>query len=390
MKQFTAVSYDVSHMLKSMPTKHVKVPDNLKVEVVVSLPDEIYEDLRKDPVFHAKAHDKANAKAGPVVEALKKRIADADQKAGRFDAKTAGIFSNDLNAFVKQQLTGVSQEMAKEIEKLFDDYKKSKDRLQKFRIKCVGRIITNAINVVGGAVTGVGAVATLHALGVPVLVNSFLGMLRSGLGIFQESVKLAADADQVATHVQVELDTLNTFMSANYSKTEEKLKTEKIAKAITLEVISGAMGLEVPTLKNCEEHIKVHKAKVAGLKVKLKSLSEQLDKALDDQEALQKQLKDGSLSKDPRLKKLDDGVAKLLEAVEKMTDSHVVEKAEERQEKFENALKAMKTGMPNWIQYTQAAAGAVVDIALALGSATTLLSGAQAAVQAFQSDLATV
>ncbi len=152
MKKWTAVQYDLSKNLAAVPTKLVKIPAGLTLLLIIELEDELYTRLAKDSVWLARMQEEANAKALPVIESLKVKIKDADEKVAKFDAKTAVIFSNDLNAFLKQKMDLAGVEMAKEIDKYFEEYKKNQKDLTKFRIKSGTKITFNAISIVSEAI----------------------------------------------------------------------------------------------------------------------------------------------------------------------------------------------------------------------------------------------
>jgi len=111
------VSYDVTGILKAVPTQHVTIPNNLNL--IIELEDAAYNELRKDPVWTHRVHDIARDKADPVLNEIKKRVADADRKASKFDKKTADIFSKDLDSDAKSEMRKLAPQVPPLVDKFF-------------------------------------------------------------------------------------------------------------------------------------------------------------------------------------------------------------------------------------------------------------------------------
>lgn len=375
MKKWTAVAYDVSKILGSVPTKHVKVPANITLELVIELEDAAFAKLSKDPSWIQKMHDKANAKVDPVMEALKKKVADADKKAGGFSPKTAEIFTKDLNEFIKLKMTAAGVEMGKEIDKFFEEYKKGKTDLLKFRLKSGGKIAFQALNIAGSA--GV-AVASHGALS-PVAI---MGIVKSAVAIGHECTKLALSCDQMGKLVQGELRILQKFMIEDLAKAKALGKIGQGVKEVGLNVLSGALGVDTPSLKNCKDHLAVHKVDISKVEQKSHTLSKAIYAAMDEEEKWRKRFDDAK--KDMPADKVGKIVVhkeKAEKALQQMIDATIkanqaIEEANDRQEKFEKTLDAMMKGIPAWLGYAQQATSLGLTMGLHMGEVGNILDSA--------------
>ena len=386
MKKWTAVSYDVSRLLQAVPAKRVKIPANLKLDLVIELEDAAYAILSKDPTWLQKMHDRANTKALPVLAELKKKIADADQKAGGFDAKAADIFSRDLNAFIKQAMDAAGPEMAKEIDRFFEEYKKGKKDLLNYRLKSGFKIAFNAISIVGSVAVAVVSHGTLSAF-------SIAGIVKSALGISQECVKLALNADQMATLIRGEFATLKKVMVDDLAKAKTSGKIAQGVKEVGLNVLSGALGVETPALRNCKAHIEAHKVDITKLEKESKRLSEQIYKAMDEQEDWTKKFAAAKKTMPvDKVRKIAEGLKKSEEALDQMIKGTIevnvaVERAQQRQEKFEKTIAAMMKGIPEWLGYVQELTALAIAIGPNVGNAEQAIEKALGAVQSAEKQL---
>ena len=381
MKKWTAVQYDLTKLLSAeVKSDRIKIPPNEKLELIIELEDAAYDRLAKDPTWLQKMHDRANAKVVPVLDVVKKKVREADEKSQKFDAKTADIFSKDINAFISQKMQTAGKEMAAEVDKFFEEYKKGKSELLKFRIKSGGKITLNAITVIGAtAVAG----ASHGAMAPPAIV----AIVRASIVISQECVKLGLDADKFAKIIQAELKVLKELM--------EKGK-QKAAKEVALSALSGVLGIETPSLTNLESHIEVHKVDITKLEVKSHELGAKVNEAYDRQIKWDDKLKQNEKSLSPgKVAKLNDKIEKSVKTLKSVIDATVkvnraVERAQLRQKTFEDALTALKKGVPDWVKYVTPAVTMAVDIGLAIGGAGSVLEGALGTIATAETDIASV
>ena len=367
MKKWTAVDYDISKLLveKARPQK-VTIAPGMKLQLVIELEDPAFAKLSKDPTWIQKMQTKANAKAQETINRLVEKVKMTDSKASNFNAQQATIFTKNLNTVIEKDMQDGGKAMAAEIDRLFEDYKKGQADLMKFRIKSGGKIAMSSLAVVASTAAAVGS----HGAATPLAIVS---IVRSCVAISQECTKLALNADQFAKIIQGELKVLAKFMQENMEKAKAKDKALQSAKEIGLNMISGALGIETPSLKNCQEHIEVHEVDIRKLEGKSHDLSKNIHGAMDEEAKWRGKFE--SAKKDMPAKavgqivmhkqKVEGALHHLIESTIKVNEA--IERAEGRQKKFQDTLDAMKQGVPAWTGYAKEATGLAVDIALGMG-----------------------
>jgi hypothetical protein len=417
-KTWTAVEYDLSKRLTAAaPNKRLTIPPNMKLQLVITLEDAAYARLSKDPTWVQKMQEKANAKAVPVLDRLTAQVKEMDTKAAKFDAKTAQIFTNDINKLISTVMEQAGREMAKEIDTFFDQYKKDKKELTSFRIKSAGKISINAVGIVASAAV---AGATHAVLAPPAIV----AIVRASVVIGQECVKLALDADQFAKLINAELKVLAKFMEDSKKKAEEKLsliqkamaenkpidekeikkqaqlvalKEGKIkpGKEFALSAISGLLGVETPSITNLESHIGVHEVDITKLEKKSHELGPKVYEAMDKEEKWRTKLNAEKNLPSEKVTKLKDKLGKAEKVLQKMVEATTkinesVTKAKLRHKRYKDILEAMKNGVPEWLQWVTPVTSMAVDIGLTVAGGGSALELALGVVQTAESDIAQV
>ncbi|MBT9528077.1 MAG: hypothetical protein IV105_22695 [Rhizobacter sp.] len=383
-KKWNAVEYDAVKYLKGSlgsKLKRIELPKTMRLEVLIELDDELYAALAKNPSWLQKMQSAAAAKARSAMDDVEKQILAAEAKAQKFDPKTAAAFTRDVQALLEKGAQTASDEMADLCEKLINDYKKGQKELLKFRVKCGGKIALTAVLVTGGAVLSVVTAGALSPLGI-------VGIVKGGLAIGQEIVKLALDADKAGKLIQAELTVLKKLMNEENAKAKKSGKVAQGAKEIGLNVFSKVLGVETPSLKNCQSHIEIHKIDIAKIEKKSKALSETIYDAMDEQAKQDKALavakktlpanKVGKIAM--QVEKIEKALDELLKSTIKVNEA--IERAEKRQEHFEKALDAMKDGIPGWVKWVDVAVSLSLDVATGIADASSAMERAAAGLGA--------
>jgi len=383
-KKWNAVEYDAVKYLKTSlgsKLKRIELPKTMRLEVLIELDDELYNALAKNPSWLQKMQSAAAAKARAAMDDVEKQILAAEAKAQKFDPKTAAAFTRDVQVLLEKGAQAASDEMADLCEKLINDYKKGQKELLKFRVKCGGKIALTAVLVTGGAVVSVMTAGALSPLGI-------VGIVKGGLAIGQEIVKLALDADKAGKLIQAELTVLKKLMNEENAKAKTSGKVAQGAKEIGLNVFSKVLGVETPSLKNCQSHIEIHKIDIAKIEKKSKALSETIYEAMDEQAKQDKALavakktlpsnKVGKIAM--QVEKIEKALDELLKSTIKVNEA--IERAEKRQEHFEKALDAMKDGIPGWVKWVDVAVSLSLDVATGIADASSAMERAAAGLGA--------
>jgi hypothetical protein len=353
--------------------KRVKIPKDLDVEVNIDLDKEAYALLSKDPTWLQRMQTKAKEKADAAVADLVAAVKTAEAKSEKFDAKTAEIFSKDLTAAFEKRMQIAGNEMVKEIDKLFDDYKKGKAGLLKFRIKSGCKIGASVIAIAAStAITAASHGALTPFAGVAIV--------RGGVVIAQECAKLATGCSQVAKLVEGELVILKKVMGENLKNDELMTKLRRNGAETALGVLSGLAGAETPSLKNCRIHIELHKTDISKLDQESKRLSEKIYEIMDVgqdwdkrcKEAVKKGLPAEKIAKVQKgLKSSEDSLDKFLKATIKVNES--VDTAWANHKRFDETLTSLSGGVGAWTKYVDTAVNLAVDIGIAVGDASKVV-----------------
>lgn len=388
-KKWTVIDYDIARLVaQKTDATRISIPKTMRVQVVLDLEDELYGKLVKNPTWLQKLQEMAKEKADPVVANIIKTTQQIDGKASKFDKKIAATFSRDFESNIRAQLTKASDEMADAAEKLYKDYIKGRHELTKFRVKSVGKITLN------GAVT-IAVTAATVATGGAISPIGIVGIVRTGVGIVQECAKLASTADAVAKLIQGEFKILQAIMKKNLADASVMKKIGQGVKEVGLNVFSQVIGVETPSLKNCEGHIELHKINISKLEKKSRSMSEQIYAAMDKQASWQKEFDKAKKSlpanKVGKVKTKLDKVETALDTLIKSTiaANEAVENAFKRQKLFEETLNAMKKGLPGWLKYVDVAIGLGMSVGLAFADAGSAIEKTLSAVIDVETSIAT-
>lgn len=383
-KKWTAVDYDaVKYLNKSIGSKleRVQLPKTMTLQVVIELDEELYKTLSKDPTWLDKLQQAAGDKARSALDDAAKAILVVEGKAGKFDPKTAAIFTKDLQAALETRFKIASQEMAEAAEKLFENYKKGQKELTKFRIKAVGKIAVTAVIVSAGVGVSVASMGALSPLGI-------VSVVRGGITVGQEITKLALSADQLAKVIQLEFKVLKKFMTDNSPKGNG-------AKELGLNALSKVLGLETPSLKNCRSRIELHKVDIGKIEKKSHELSKKIYEAMDIQSDWAKQFDKAKKSLPaPKVGKISTSLEKSEKALDALIKSTIkvnesVQRAEKRQELFEKTLEQMEKGIPGWVKYVDIAIGLSIDLGMGIADANSAVEKAAAVIFAAEQTIAT-
>lgn len=381
-KKWTAVEYDAAKYLETQmrgELQFVTLPKVMLLQVVIEMDDALYKDIAKNPSTLAKLQQAAGDKARKAMGDAMKKIVAAEAKAAKFNKAAAAAFARDLQSTLEADFQKASDAMADEAVEVIEAYRKGKSELLAFRIKSVGKIAVNAITMTGGIVLSVATAGALSPVGI-------IGVVRTSVGIVQEGLKLASTADKMALLIQGELAVLRKIMKEEVAKAKTSGKIAQGVKEVGLNLLSKAVGLETPSLKNCQSHIDLHNINISKLEKESKKLSVTIYDAMDEQEKLAKALKTAkaTLPADKvgkaalALEKSEKALDKLLQATIAVNER--VEVAHERGKLFQKALDGMKDGIPEWLKYVDTACGLAADLAMAITDSSDAASAALASV----------
>jgi hypothetical protein len=388
MKTWVALSYDLTKPLSEIAPR-LKVPNNMKLEVVLELADEDFEDLHKDSHWAQEITHMAQARVKPVLEAVRDKLAAMDE-AGKKDRQsviTPKTIAKTLDDLIQHRMEAIKPLITQDVVKHGEDFRKAKKIVRKFRITSTVRISLYALTIVGTAAVIGGTKGGAAPVGVIVI-------LRTTGKMAQTIAKLFLDAKQMGGIVQADLAVLQTIMIKDMEGANKKQKARQIATEVALEVASGITGLETPSLGNLKKHIKDHQEKIYELELSCHKLSEKINEAMDAQEKWQAKFKEAARTMPAQKvgevsKKKDVAEKKLGKVIEAMHEIGLeMAKAKANNMKFEAAYAAMVKGTPECLHLIKEATDLTVDVGLAVGGAHSIIEGAADAFEAVASNLA--
>ena len=207
--------------------------------------------------------------AEDAVEQGAKLLEQADQDAESIDKKEGEALAKEIQREVKDLFEGASKDMAKVAAKLVEDYVKADKALTQFKRKAYGKIALTALTVAGGA-----ALTAASAGGMTPI--AWVSVVRGCISVIKEIDKLASDTDSAAALIRKELTFLDKWLVDNIDIETKKGRLQKGARETGLNLMAKALDLNVPSVKNCGEHIALHEQNITKLERKSKSLSESI------------------------------------------------------------------------------------------------------------------
>jgi hypothetical protein len=380
-KKWTAVSYDLSKKLNdAVKPQRVEIPAGWLLQIVADIDDATYAKLIKNPTLIAKVQQKANEKAKAAIALMEKKIKEIDGKAVGFDPKTALIFTNDLNATVKQTMEAVGKTISAEVDRMLAEYAKGQSDLRAFRAKSAAVITLKAAQI---AVTTAAAVASHGALAPLAIV----GIAKQSVAITVELAKLGASSDQVIAVIKTEFAVLKKFMVTNLAAAKTSGKVAQSVKEGTLNLLSGALGIPLPSLANLESNLKTLNASIAKLEAESKKYSKGLYAVMDKQEVFANKYKNAKKTLpavqvgkiDIQLKKVEATLNGMIESTIKVNQK--IEAGREAYAEFVQAYKQMHDGVPGWVSKLDIVGGLAFSFATDFGTISHEARGGLATLQ---------
>lgn len=387
-KVWKAVEFNVSRSLQDKirfnslynDFRLLKIPQDLNVQLFIELDEKLFEILSKNPTWLQTLQSQSKAQVDNCMDRMLSEIAAGALLLGEDAPRNLRdqLYSLEIKKFMRD-LDDVGKTMATESAKLFDDYRRGQKELINYRIKTSYKIGVSAI------VTTVSVVATVLSGGTfgPFAI---VGLVKSGLSIVQDCLKLASSADAVAKLINADLMILRKIMNERISEASRSRKIGQAAEEIALNVVSRISGLETTSISNCNSRIELHKVDIDKLDKKSRELSEKIYGAMDIQEKWAKQFENakqhlpankvGKIRES--LKSAENGLDTLIKSTIEVNRN--IEKANNRQKSYEKAMEGMrgtsdgKDGInPQVISWIDFALSLGFDVATGLSEAETVV-----------------
>jgi hypothetical protein len=322
--------------------KHLTIPQDLNVQLFIELDEKLFAILSKNPTWLQTLQSRAKSQVDRSMERMLSEIAAGRLLIGE-DAPRhlrEELFNLQLKKFMRD-LDDIGKAMATDSAKLFDDYKRGQKELRDYRIKTSYKI---GVSVVVAA----GSVATTVLSGGTFGPFAIVGLVKSGLSILQDCLKLASSADAVAKLIKADLLILKPIMNEKISEASRSRKIGQAAEEVALNVVSRVSGVETTSIGNCNSRIELHKVNIDKLDKKSRELSEKIYGAMDIQEKWAKEF-DNAKKHLPAtqvgkirvsLKNAEDGLDTLIKSTIQVNMS--IDRANNRQKSYEKAMEGMR------------------------------------------------
>jgi hypothetical protein len=390
---WTAVEFDFSKALhEHYKPKHIKIPDGFKISVNIELDEKVHKRILQDHPTMQRLQEIAQNKVKASIAAVAQSIQKTDEEADKSDRsqKTLETFASQVQTSLQKRMTEIGNDMQKLALAQVEFFKKSQQDLKDAHIKSGVKIVTQALAIAGSTAATVASHGALTPF-------SGIAIARSSVAIAQEITRLATDCSQKAKIIDAELLVIKKAMGENFNNASFMDKLRKNGAETAMAVLSGLIGVETPSVKNCTKHIEDHRIDIASLDKKSKEYSAKVDELMAAGQHWEQKIKEAQAKG-----KKQDKVAKLqadLKACEKALD-HIlqstikvhegVKKAWENHKRFTEVIKKLSEGVQAWTQYVDVVVSATVDIGIAIGSpdkvlevvVNTLIATSNDAVQA--------
>lgn len=313
----------------------IKIPDQLSVQVVITIDDKTYAKLEKDPRLQ---------------DEMRKNLPDTYQKlvdavASAFEVANARVVANieDADVAYNKALTEAQgkiekacQEMVKDAAGVWKAYFKDQKDYLKYEVKIAVRLTVGAVSL--GANIALLA-STPFSFGAGAVIG-IIGMAKTTSSMIQE-IRNALKSTETALKDVIDL----------YEAVKEKAKSEKKidiakqkAKDYTKEAINGianiALGIKpAKSISKMESALELAHKKLLGEKVKLVDISKKIQKKIDKIDVVQAALKNKALGNIQGLSEKELGYSPAkLDQLEKQLDV-LLKNNDKMNERFELIVK---------------------------------------------------
>jgi hypothetical protein len=345
-----AVEFNVSRSLQDKirfdnfyyDFKHLTIPQDLNVQLFIELDEKLFAILSKNPTWLQTLQSRAKSQVDRCMDRMLSEITAGRLLLGE-DAPRhlrEQLFSLEIKKFMRE-LDDIGKAMATESKNLFDVYKRGQKELSNYKIRTSYKI---GVSVAVAA----GSVAVTVLSGGTFGPFAIVGLVKGGLSVLQDCLKLASSADAVAKLINADLLVLREIMNTKISEASRSRKIGQAAAEVALNVVSRVSGLETTSISNCKSRIELHKVNIDKLDKKSRELSEKIYGAMDVQEKWAKQFENAKQHLPANqvgkirvsLKNAEDGLDTLIKSTIEVNIS--IDRASKRQKSYEKAIEGMR------------------------------------------------
>lgn len=346
----TIIRADVKNeVVKAVKPKFVEL-GNMTFKATCEVDSSAAKELDTDARFVAKLYDDATKEYKKLVGevSLKVQAADnlgsvmplTDKECKQFDADIDKLFAK-----YQKSIEGVTNTH-------FNKWKQANKNRKKYRLKVGCTIVLGTACAIGstaslaaGAVTGgVSIAASVYAI-----AQSVVSVVRAIQKVSSDIVKVHGDLEKA----------LKELVSAYEKQSKAKVKAKEIGK----EFLADFLMIETAGFNRVDKHLETYKAKLKNIDLDVAKLGKELNKLLDQQSKLDKEIekKLGKMVKDRKYKsKKIEGLFDSMEQVRKATAKLIkdieaynvmLKPAEKFRDDSQKAVDALRHKDPTWAKW---------------------------------------
>jgi hypothetical protein len=356
---------------------HIYLP-SMKYKVEFELEEVVFRHIQKDERKALKLFNVLATEQNALISETAKKLKEIDAEAAQ-DAQKAAHAVEAADAVLlklSDELDALSSKMEAEATAVVREYIKGQNDLRETQLKGGVKIAINVVAIGTATAIVVASHGTLTPFG-------GLAIGRSVVAIGQEMTKLATNCDEKAKVIKFDFAVLRTFIgktSKDKAQADllERIKTN--GPEVALATISGALGIESPSLKNCRKHIEAHEVDIAKLEAESLEYTAQINKLIEKVQSWEGKLKLAiEENKRREIRRLQKAVATCEGAIDLLLGG---EAGKSRIQKVDEAihtahalnkqwladLDVLAQGVEPWTKYVDIGVNMTVNIALAVGS----------------------
>ena len=334
---------------RTVKPKHIRL-GTLEFKATVEVDAKAAKELDTDVRFVAKLYDDATKKYKALLTECCLRVQQADDLAGVMPLTQTEF--RQLDADVKKLFEKYKKAIEGVVNMHFNKWKQANKDRTKYRLKVVGTIIV-------GSACAIGSTASLAAGA----VTGGVSIAASIYGIAQSVVAVARAIQKVHSDivkVHKDLDKALKYLVTTYQKqSKAKVKAKEIGK----EFLADFLMIETAGFNRVDKHLETYKAKLKNLDLECAKLGKDLNKLLDQQSKLDREIekKLGKMVKNRKYKsKKIDGLFAAMEKCRKATAELVkqieawdvmLKPAENFRDRTEKAVAALRHKDPTWAKW---------------------------------------
>lgn len=349
-EKLTIIKADVKNeVTKAVKPKFVKL-GNMTFQATCEVDKKVANELDTDARFVAKLYDDATKEYKKLLNEVSLRVQSADNFASIIPLTDKEY--KEFDADIKSLFAKYQKSIESVANSHFNKWKQGNKDRKKYRLKVGCAIVLGSASAIAGtaslaagAVTGgVSIAASIYAI-----AQSVVSVARAIQKVTSDIVKVHGDLEKA----------LRELVSAYDKQSKAKVKAKEIGK----EFLSDFLMIETSGFNRVDKHLETYKAKLKNIDLDVAKLGKELNKLLDQQSKLDKEIdkKLGKMVNDRKYKsKKISGLFDSMESARKATAKlikdieayHVMLKpAEKFRDDTQKAVAALRHKDPTWTKW---------------------------------------